>query len=47
MKKLLFVGLSLLIIGALAVANEKETNEGIEKCVNAGHSYSYCEEGLV
>lgn len=45
--RLLFVGLGLLIIGALAIANDKITNDAIEKCVNSGHSYNYCEKGLV
>ena len=46
MKKILFITLGLLIIGALAIANDNMTNEAIEKCVDAGHDYNYCVEGL-
>ena len=46
MKKLLLVGLGILIIGGLAIANDNMTNEAIENCVNAGNSYNYCVEGL-
>lgn len=47
MKKLIYVGLGLLIIVGLVIANSNMTNDAVDKCVSTGHSYNYCVEGLV
>ena len=36
----------IIVMIALVISIEISTNKAIDQCVNAGHSYSYCESGL-
>lgn len=46
LKKGIAIMLGIAIVVGLLVSIEKSTNEAIDQCVSAGHSYSYCESGL-
>lgn len=45
-KQVLAIGIALIIILILIGLIKNQKNEAIDQCVNAGHSYSYCESGL-
>lgn len=40
------VGLLLIVMGMLICFLENQENKAVSQCVNAGHSQTYCENGL-
>lgn len=45
-KEVLVWGLLFVGMVALMIWDNNYTNKAIDQCVEAGHSYSYCESGL-
>lgn len=45
-KEVLVFGLLIIGMVALIIFDNAYTNRSIEKCVEAGHSYAYCESGV-
>lgn len=43
MKKVLMIGFAILMIAGIIKLLEVEKESAIKSCMNAGHSYSYCE----
>ena len=43
MKKVLMIGFAILMIAGMIKLLEIEKQSAIKSCMNADHSYSYCE----
>lgn len=43
MKKVLMLGFAILMIAGMIKLLDMEKQSAVNSCVNAGHSYSYCE----
>lgn len=43
MKKVLMLGIALLVMGGLIRLLDIENQNAINNCINAGHSQTYCE----
>lgn len=43
MKKVLMLGIAILMIAGMIKLLDMEKQSAIKSCMNNGHSYSYCE----
>lgn len=43
MKKVLMLGIAILMIVGMFKLLDMEKQRAVNSCMNAGHSYSYCE----
>lgn len=46
MKKILYVGLGILLIVLCVKVLTNDYNDAVDECVKSGNSYNYCTNGL-